>query len=113
MTDAEELDEEATATQLDRLAGRIDGIMLLGITGELALLPASVADRLTEVVLDRADPGLTVMLGIGDAGTRRALHHLRRAAGRPSTSSRSGSPAPGRTSSGSWRGRGVNHRRPG
>ncbi|MEU7001829.1 dihydrodipicolinate synthase family protein [Nonomuraea sp. NPDC046570] len=82
LTDAEELDEEAALRQLDRVTGRVDGLMVLGTTGELALLRESVANRLTEVVLDRADPALTVTLGIGDTGTARALRHLGRATGR-------------------------------
>lgn len=82
LTDIEEFDEEATGRQLARLAGNVDGLMILGTTGELALVSTQVADQLAEFVLATADPELTIMLGIGDAGTGRALQHLRRVSDR-------------------------------
>ncbi len=79
LDDDEKLDEPALIRQLDRLVGRVDGLLLLGTTGELALLDDSVADRLVDVATQHVAGRATVIVGVGDTGTGRARRNLRRA----------------------------------
>lgn len=73
----EELDEAALVVHVARLDGHVDGLMLLGTTGELPLVNLHVADRLVEVVADRAGH-LPLMLGIGGAGAAGTWRNMRR-----------------------------------
>lgn len=74
----EELDEEVLTAQLARLDGQVDGLMLLGTTGELPLLAPTVADRLVDTVLAQAGHTMPIMLGVSGAGTTHAHRNLRR-----------------------------------
>jgi 4-hydroxy-tetrahydrodipicolinate synthase len=78
LTEEEELDETALNRQIDRLVGNVDGVLMLGTTGELPLVSPPVADRLVETIRLRAGQALTLVLGIGDAGTSRARRNMAR-----------------------------------
>lgn len=79
LDDDEKLDEPALARQVDRVLGRVDGLLLLGTTGELPVLDDAVADRLVDVVAEQVAGRATLMVGVGDTGTGRARRNLRRA----------------------------------
>lgn len=81
LTTAESLDEPVLRRLLNELAPTVDGLMLLGTTGELPILAPEVADHLTDVTLDAVgDSGLQIVLGVGGTGwaqTRRNLERVR------------------------------------
>lgn len=78
LTEDEELDDTALNRQIDRLSGQVDGVMMLGTTGELPLISSEAADRLVETIRARVSHDLTLVLGIGGAGTGQAKKNLSR-----------------------------------
>ncbi|SEF18105.1 dihydrodipicolinate synthase family protein [Jiangella alba] len=78
LTADQRLDVDALEAQVERLSAHVDAIMVLGTTGELPLLPRAVADDAVAHVARLAGDRMTVVLGIGDAGTAGALDNLRR-----------------------------------
>lgn len=79
LIDDDTLDTASLLQQMDRLAGAVDGVMLLGTTGELATLQQSVADQLVDSAVERLAGRCTLVLGIGESSTARALRNLKRA----------------------------------
>ena len=78
--DAEEnLDEGALRRQVDRVVDARDGVMMLGSSGELPILPTETADRVVEVIADQLDGRAPLVCGIGDVGTERAMRNVLRA----------------------------------
>lgn len=79
LTDDERLDVPALNRLLDRLVPDLDGLFVLGTSGELALLRPEVAEHVVEAVVERAAGKVDVYVGIGDTGTARTIDNLRRA----------------------------------
>lgn len=78
--DRGELDEPALRRQVDRVVDAGDHVMVLGTSGELPILPGPVADRVVEVVAEHLAGRTTLVCGVGDVGTERALANVARAA---------------------------------
>ncbi|MHB8621333.1 MAG: dihydrodipicolinate synthase family protein [Chloroflexota bacterium] len=79
--DAEErLDEAALRKLIDRLLPEVDGFVVLGSSGEYALLRPAVAQRAVELTIEIAAKGsgrrVPVLVGVGDTGTARMLDNL-------------------------------------
>ncbi len=72
------LDRVALERQLDRMVGAVDGLLILGTTGELAILDPRAADELVGIAAERVGAELRLVLGIGAAGTAGVLAELRR-----------------------------------
>ncbi|HEY8455859.1 MAG TPA: dihydrodipicolinate synthase family protein [Actinopolymorphaceae bacterium] len=75
----EQVDEPALRQQVERLVGAVDGIMVLGTSGELAILQDSVADTALAVVADQLGGRLPLVCGVGDTGTARVVERIDRA----------------------------------
>lgn len=80
LTDDESLDVAAFRQLIDRLMPDLDGLLVLGSTGEFALLRDEVAQQAVEVAVDQVGGRIPVYAGIGDTGTSRALERMRHAA---------------------------------
>lgn len=78
LTEEHHLDAVALGRQIHRVQAHVDGFMLLGTTGELALLTTGLADDLVSTALAQIRPGTTVVLGIGDTSTARVFDQLAR-----------------------------------
>ncbi|GAB4473224.1 MAG: 4-hydroxy-tetrahydrodipicolinate synthase [Anaerolineae bacterium] len=76
LTDDEGLDVAAYRRLLDRIVPHLDGVLVLGSTGEFALLEEAVAQRAVEVTVDHVAGRVPIYVGIGDTGTRRVLSKL-------------------------------------
>lgn len=76
LNDDETLDENAYRVLLDHMLPHVDGILVLGTTGEFALLKPDVARRAVEVTLEHVNGRKAVYVGIGDTGTARVLDML-------------------------------------
>jgi 4-hydroxy-tetrahydrodipicolinate synthase len=72
----ETLDESALRTLLGRIIDDIDGVLVLGTTGEFALLKSDVARRTVEVTVEQVNGRKPIFAGVGDTGTRRVLEKL-------------------------------------
>ncbi|WP_166845928.1 dihydrodipicolinate synthase family protein [Isoptericola sp. BMS4] len=81
LDDRGRLDEPALRRQVDRVVAAGDQVMVLGTSGELPILPAVVADRVVEVAADQLAGRTTLVCGVGDVGTERALANVARAGG--------------------------------
>ena len=79
LDDEERLDVASLRRLLDRILPDIDGLLVLGSTGEFAFLKEEVADQMVEATLDVAGGKLPIYLGCSDTGTRRAIAQIRRA----------------------------------
>ena len=80
LTDDERLDEDGLDRLLDRVAPIVQGIFVLGSSGELPLLEAPVADAVVERVVGRLAGSTPIYVGVGDTGTRRTIANIRRLA---------------------------------
>jgi 4-hydroxy-tetrahydrodipicolinate synthase len=76
LTADESLDVAAFRTLLDRVLPDIDGLLVLGTTGEFALLPQKVQWQIVEVAVARAKGEKPVYIGVGDTSTARVLEKL-------------------------------------
>lgn len=72
----ETLDEGALRALLDRIIDDIDGVLVLGTTGEFALLKSDVARRTVEVTAEHVNGRKPVFAGVGDTGTQRVVEKL-------------------------------------
>jgi dihydrodipicolinate synthase/N-acetylneuraminate lyase len=75
-----ELNEPVFRTLLDALVPDLDGVFVLGSTGELAWLPDSVADRVARVSVDQVAGRVPVYVGVGDTSLLRTLDRMDRLA---------------------------------
>lgn len=75
----ENLDVPGLLRLLDYVLPDVDGILVLGSTGEFAYLTEYVADKVVEVTLEHINGRVPFYVGISEAGTRRAMQLLRRA----------------------------------
>ncbi|HET6444991.1 MAG TPA: dihydrodipicolinate synthase family protein [candidate division Zixibacteria bacterium] len=76
LNDDETLDVQAYQQLIDRIINNVDGILVLGTTGEFALLRDEVAAHTVQVTIERANGRKPVYVGIGDTGTKRVLEKL-------------------------------------
>lgn len=79
LTDDERLDVAALNRHLDLILPDLDGLFVLGTSGELALLRPEVAEHVVAAVCERAAGRVAIYVGIGDTGTARTIDNLRRA----------------------------------
>jgi 4-hydroxy-tetrahydrodipicolinate synthase len=76
LLEGEKLDEQAFRRLIDFVLPSIDGLLVLGTTGEFALLTETTAYRAVEVAVDQVASRIPVYVGIGDTGTGRVLKKL-------------------------------------
>jgi 4-hydroxy-tetrahydrodipicolinate synthase len=70
----ESVDEPALRRLVQHvLRGGVNGVFVMGTTGEFAALADSERRRAIEVVVDEAKGSVPVLAGVGDSSTRRAL----------------------------------------
>ncbi len=74
------LDEPILRDLIDALVPDLDGLFVLGSSGELAWLPDAIADRVARVAVDQVAGRIPVYVGVGDTGTRRTLDRAARLA---------------------------------
>jgi dihydrodipicolinate synthase/N-acetylneuraminate lyase len=67
------LDEAVLRALIDALLPTLDGLFVLGSSGELALLPDDVALRVARVAVEQTGGRIPVYVGIGDTGLTRTL----------------------------------------
>ena len=77
LTENETLDVPAYRRLLDRIVDDLDGILVLGTTGEFALLRNDVAAHTVQVTTERVNGRIPVYVGIGDTGTKRVIDKLK------------------------------------
>jgi dihydrodipicolinate synthase/N-acetylneuraminate lyase len=77
--DDESLDIKSLRRLIERVLPYLDGIFVLGSTGEFAFLTEDVADEAVSETLNIVDGRVPVYVGCGDAGTKRAISNLKRA----------------------------------
>lgn len=75
----ERLDRVTLAQHLEWVLPLLDGVFVLGTSGEFALLRSEVADAMVDATVAQVAGRLPVYVGVGDTGTTRALGNLRRA----------------------------------
>ena len=68
-----DLDEAVLRALIDGLVPRLDGLFVLGSSGELTWLPDDVAARVVEVAVDQVAGRVPVYAGVGDTGLERTL----------------------------------------
>lgn len=79
LDDDENLDIVGLRRLLDYVLPEVDGIFVLGSTGEFAHLTERVAEQVVEVALEYVNGKVPFYVGVSEAGTRRAVELLRRA----------------------------------
>jgi dihydrodipicolinate synthase/N-acetylneuraminate lyase len=67
------LDEAVLRALIDALVPTLDGIFVLGSSGELTWLPDDVAIRVARVAVDQVGGRIPVYVGVGDTGLTRTL----------------------------------------
>lgn len=72
----ETLDEVAHRALLENIVGHLDGILVMGTTGEFAMLTEEVGQRAIELTVEEVNGRIPVYVGIGDTGTKRVLEKL-------------------------------------
>jgi dihydrodipicolinate synthase/N-acetylneuraminate lyase len=72
------LDEAVLRDLIDALAPDLDGLFVLGSSGELAWLPDDVALRVARVAIDQVGGRIPVYVGVGDTGLQRTLARVDR-----------------------------------
>jgi len=77
LTADQNLDETGLRTLVDRILPDLDGLLVLGTTGEFALLPEKIALQAVHVAVEQVAGRVPVYAGIGDTGTQRVLAKLR------------------------------------
>lgn len=73
----ETLDVQAQRKLIDYIIDGINGILVLGTTGEFALLRNDVARHVVVETVERVNGRKPVYVGIGDTGTQRVLEKLK------------------------------------
>lgn len=73
----EALDEAAFRQLIEFVLPAMDGLLVLGTTGEFALLTEATSLQALEVAVDQVAGRIPIYAGIGDTGTRRVLEKLR------------------------------------
>jgi dihydrodipicolinate synthase/N-acetylneuraminate lyase len=79
LTDDENIDVNGLSKLIERNIPFLDGIFVLGSSGEFALLSDHAADSAVVSTLEIVDGRLPVYVGCSDAGTKRAVSKLKRA----------------------------------
>ncbi len=79
LTDDERLDGPALDGLIDRLLPDVDGVFVLGSSGEFALLEDATRAELIDRTVERVEGRRPVYAGVGDTGTRRTIANARRA----------------------------------
>jgi 4-hydroxy-tetrahydrodipicolinate synthase len=79
LQDDETIDVNGLRRLIERILPDLDGIFVLGSSGEFAMLADEEADRVVSVTLDLVAGRLPVYVGCSDAGTKRAIMKLDRA----------------------------------
>ena len=74
------LDEPVLRGLIDALVPDLDGLFVLGSSGELTWLPDDVALRVARVAVDQVDGRIPVYVGAGDTGLSRTLARAERLA---------------------------------
>jgi dihydrodipicolinate synthase/N-acetylneuraminate lyase len=74
------LDEGVLRDLIDALVPALDGLFVLGSSGELTWLPDDVAIRVAQVAVDQVGGRIPVYVGIGDTGLGRTLARADRVA---------------------------------
>jgi 4-hydroxy-tetrahydrodipicolinate synthase len=72
------LDEAVLRDLIDALVPDLDGLFVLGSTGELAWLPDEVALQVVRVAVDQVAGRVPVFVGVGDTSTVRTLDRAAR-----------------------------------
>jgi 4-hydroxy-tetrahydrodipicolinate synthase len=72
------LDERVLRDLIDALVPDLDGLFLLGSSGELTWLPDELASRVVAVAIDQVAGRIPVYVGVGDTGERRTLDRAAR-----------------------------------
>jgi 4-hydroxy-tetrahydrodipicolinate synthase len=67
------LDEPVLRELIDALVPDLDGLFVLGSSGELTWLPDDVAERVARVAVEQVAGRIPVYVGVGDTGLRRTL----------------------------------------
>lgn len=67
------LDEPVLRSLIDALVPDLDGLFVLGSSGELTWLPDDVAQRVALVAVDQVGGRIPVYVGVGDTGLARTL----------------------------------------
>ena len=67
------LDETVFRALIDAQVPDLDGLFVLGSSGELTWLPDDVAERVARVAVDQVGGRIPVYLGVGDTGLSRTL----------------------------------------
>jgi dihydrodipicolinate synthase/N-acetylneuraminate lyase len=67
------LDEAVLRSLIDGLVPALDGLFVLGSSGELTWLPDDMALRVARVAMDQVGGRIPVYVGIGDTGLNRTL----------------------------------------
>jgi 4-hydroxy-tetrahydrodipicolinate synthase len=73
LTDDGRLDEPVLRALIDALVPDLDGLFVLGSSGELTWLPDEVAQRVARVAVDQVGGRIPVYVGVGDTGLARTL----------------------------------------
>jgi len=74
------LDEKVLRELIDALVPDLDGLFVLGSSGELAFLPDAVAEQVARSAVDQVAGRIPVYVGVGDTGTQRTLERAARLA---------------------------------
>ncbi len=72
------LDEAVLRDLIDALVPDLDGLFVLGSSGELTWLPDDVAERVARVAVQHIGGRIPVYVGAGDTGLRRTLDRVAR-----------------------------------
>jgi 4-hydroxy-tetrahydrodipicolinate synthase len=80
LTSSGELDEDVFRQLIDALVPDLDGLFVLGSSGELTRLPDRVVGRTARVATEQVGGRIPVYLGIGDTGLDRTLERAERLA---------------------------------
>ncbi|QGU01411.1 4-hydroxy-tetrahydrodipicolinate synthase [Corynebacterium kalinowskii] len=80
LTETGEVDYESLGNLVERLVGAgVDGIFVLGSSGEVAFLTDAVRDQVIAKVLELVDGRCPVYAGVIDTQTNRVIEHIQRA----------------------------------
>lgn len=78
LTESGSLDEDVFRAHLEALLPDLDGLFVLGSSGELARLTDATADRAARVATEQVRGRIPVIVGIGDTGIDRTLARAER-----------------------------------
>lgn len=76
-----ELDEAVLQQHIEALLPDLDGVFILGSSGEMTWLSDNTADRVARVAFDYVAGRLPIYVGVGDTSTVRTLHRIENMAG--------------------------------